>query len=121
MSFKKKLENYWYHYKFVTLIWAAIILAAIFGVSCFLLLPFPLFIGALIANITVGGWVTAITVLLGINVLLMFIVWVLVSGSQHLPFSTPFLYPVLFGNLGGAAAAIGSFLPIRIPIACCSM
>jgi len=29
MSFKKKLENYWYHYKFVTLIWAAIILAAI--------------------------------------------------------------------------------------------
>ncbi|MBR2462378.1 MAG: glycosyltransferase [Spirochaetaceae bacterium] len=77
----------------------AIILAAIFGVSCFLLLPFPLFIGALIANITVGGWITTITVLLGINVLLMFIVWVLVSGSQHLPFSTPFLYPVLFGNL----------------------
>ena len=77
----------------------AIILVAIFGVTCFLLLPFPLFIGALVANIAAGGWVTTITVLLGINVLLMFIVWVLVSGSQHLPFSTPFLYPVLFGNL----------------------
>lgn len=77
----------------------AIILAAIIGVTCFLLLPFPLFIVALMYNMAMGGWITTITVLLGINVFLSFIVWVLVSGSQHLPFSTPFLYPVLFGNL----------------------
>lgn len=77
----------------------AIILVALFAVSFFLLLPFPLFVWAVIANLVSGGWITAITVLLGINVLLMFIVWVLVSGSQHLPFSTPFLYPILFGNL----------------------
>ncbi len=77
----------------------AIILGALFAVSFFLLLPFPLFVGALVANLVSGGWIATITVLLGINVLLMFIVWVLVSGSQHLPFSTPFLYPILFGNL----------------------
>lgn len=76
-----------------------VILIAIFGVSFFLLLPFPLFLVSLGINILAGGWVSTITVLLGINVLLMFIVWVLVSGSQHLPFSTPFLYPVLFTNL----------------------
>ena len=78
---------------------SAVILTAIFGVALFLLLPFPLFMGALVSNITAGGWITTTTVLLGINVLVMFVVWSLVSGSQHLPFSTPFLYPILFGNL----------------------
>ena len=77
----------------------AVILTAIIGVSVFLLLPFPLFVVSLAINVMAGGWITTITVLLGINVLLMFVVWVLVSGSQHLPFSTPFLYPILFTNL----------------------
>lgn len=78
---------------------SVVILSAIIGVSLFLLLPFPLFIGSLVSNVLAGGWITTTTVLLGINVLVMFIVWVLVSGSQHLPFWTPFLYPILFGNL----------------------
>lgn len=78
---------------------SAIILTAIIAVSLFLLLPFPLFIGTLISNVTAGGWITTSTVLLGINVFVMFVVWSLVTGSQHLPFSTPFLYPILFGNL----------------------
>lgn len=78
---------------------SAIILTAIIAVSLFLLLPFPLFIGTLISNVTAGGWITTTTVLLGINVFVMFVVWSLVTGSQHLPFSTPFLYPILFGNL----------------------
>lgn len=77
----------------------AVILTAIIGVSLFLLLPFPLFVASLTINVMAGGWVATTTVLLGINVLLMFVVWVLVSGSQHLPFSTPFLYPILFTNL----------------------
>ena len=64
---------------------SVVILTAILGVS--------------LSNILAGGWIATTTVLLGINVLLMFVVWVLVSGSQHLPFLTPFLYPILFGNL----------------------
>ncbi len=76
-----------------------LLLASVLAVVLFLLLPFPLFFISVFHDYVEGFGQTLFSSLLGLNVGMMFLTWVFVSLSQKLPFATPFLYPLLFGNL----------------------
>ena len=65
----------------------------------FLMMPFPFFVVCLIKELIAGAGISLFTWLLGVNVFIMFFVWLLVAISQHSSLSIPFLYPLLFCNI----------------------
>ena len=76
-----------------------VLILGIFGCLLFLTLPFPLFVVKLIYDITALGTITLPTFLIGINVAIMFYVWLCVAISQKSSIAIPFLYPLLFLNI----------------------
>lgn len=83
-----------------------LLLFAFLAFAIFLTLPFPLFVAHLSYELINGIALTPSTLLLGINVVAMFIVWTFVAVFQRTSPSIPFLYPLLFCNI--------------LYIACCS-
>ena len=81
-----------------------IIIPVILAIVIFFVLPFPLFIINLVMDLVAGHALSLTTYLLGINNVLFFLVWFIISLSQRLPLSVPFLYPMLFLNLAYTAA-----------------
>lgn len=81
-----------------------IIVPVILAIVIFFVLPFPLFIISLVMDLVSGHALSLTTYLLGINNVLFFLVWFIISLSQRLPLSVPFLYPILFLNLAYTAA-----------------
>ena len=76
-----------------------LLLFALIAFGLFLTLPFPLFVTRFIYEVSHGLPLASATILLGINVIAMFLVWTLVAIFQRTSPLIPFLYPVLFFNI----------------------
>ena len=76
-----------------------ILIPAIIAVTLFLFMPFPMFVFSFIQDFLFGYEITIVTILLGINVFLMFFVWLINCFFQKIPIKISFLYPILFINL----------------------
>ena len=76
-----------------------LLILGIIGCLLFLTLPFPLFVGKLIYDIVALHTITLQSFLIGLNVAIMFYVWLCVALSQKSSIAIPFLYPLLFLNI----------------------
>ena len=65
----------------------------------FLALPFPLFVTTLVYDLVATSSISLVTLLLFVNVAIMFWVWLCVAISQRSSIAIPFLYPILFYNI----------------------
>ena len=76
-----------------------ILFSAMMIVVLFLVLPFPLFLFSFANDVLTGYEWSYFTIFCGMNVFIMFLVWLILALYQNLPMTVPFLYPILFLNL----------------------